>query len=152
MFLLGCKKEKKKEKSMQHSWHLKDRKWLFTIYTRSVEHPFIRNCETIFLNIFSSSLLKGLQKKTNCLKLHLNLYLLTKCLKFPYRVPGQKSAHTSACMCSQTRMSACMCSKTCMSASMCFQTCMCACMCAHMCSQTCMGACMCSQCFFSPIL
>ena len=62
--------------------------------------------------------------------------------------PGQKNAHTSACMCScmcsKTCMSTCMCSKTCMRTCLCSQTCMCACMCAHMCSQTCMCAHMCA--------
>ena len=61
------------------------------------------------------------------------------------RLPGQKSAHTSACMCFQTRMCARMCSKTCMSARMCSQTCMCARMCACLCSQTRMRTHMCAR-------
>ena len=55
--------------------------------------------------------------------------------EIPFRVLGQKTAHMSACMCSQARMSAWICSKTCI-----FD---------HMCSKTCksaqIGACMCSK-------
>ena len=63
----------------------------------------------------------------------------------------EKSAHTSAWMCSETCMNAHMCayicSKTCMSTCMCSQTRMCPCLCSQtcMCTQRCSKTCVCKK-------
>ena len=70
--------------------------------------------------------------------------ILVSAIRVTGMIPGQKRAHTSACMYSQAPMS----SKTYMCAHMCACMCsltrMCACICACMCSKLISG-CMCSQ-------